>query len=159
MPSAPVPLRRLARSGLRRAAVGIACAVLSLLVMHRGTAEANAECGRRAVVLEYHDVTTHPTRNPYRIPAATFASQMDAVTAAGARAITVSELLAGLAAGCLPPRAVAVTFDDGYQGVYANALPILQDRGMVASLFLIGSDASVLAPREAAAGGRLRHLS
>ncbi len=38
--------------------------------------------------------------------------------------------------GNLPPRAVLVTFDDGYTDFWANAWPILQARGVPAVLFL-----------------------
>lgn len=37
---------------------------------------------------------------------------------------------------CLPPRALAITFDDGYRGAFEHAAPILKRRGLPATFFL-----------------------
>jgi len=38
---------------------------------------------------------------------------------------------------------VSLTFDDGYEDVYKNALPILQQRGLVATVFVTGGETKV----------------
>ncbi|WP_019140771.1 polysaccharide deacetylase family protein [Noviherbaspirillum massiliense] len=46
------------------------------------------------------------------------------------------EALAAQQAGDLPPRAVCITFDDGYRSVYELAVPILKDCGVHATVFV-----------------------
>ncbi|MBT8085957.1 MAG: polysaccharide deacetylase family protein, partial [Woeseia sp.] len=36
----------------------------------------------------------------------------------------------------IPPRTVVITFDDGYENFYTNALPVLQDLGLPATVFV-----------------------
>ena len=51
--------------------------------------------------------------------------------------ISFDELLASLSgAGRLPPRAMLVTFDDGYRDVFLNAFPRLQRAGCPAAIFV-----------------------
>ena len=52
--------------------------------------------------------------------------------------ISLGELTQRIAAGRpLPPRAIAVTFDDGYEDNYTNAYPVLKQYGVPATIFLI----------------------
>lgn len=44
--------------------------------------------------------------------------------------------LAAMAAGRLPPRAVCITFDDGYRSTHDLALPILKEFGLPAAVFI-----------------------
>lgn len=99
----------------------------------------------RAVILRYHRIVGPNARPvPLGLPADEFEAQLDFlrerchVTAAG-------EIVAALAAGePLPPRAVAITFDDGYADNHSQAFRLLQTRGLRASFFVtagwIGSD-------------------
>ncbi len=43
-----------------------------------------------------------------------------------------------IASGNLPPRALVITFDDGYASVHKNAMPALHARGLSACIYLIG---------------------
>lgn len=47
--------------------------------------------------------------------------------------------LAQLERGEVPDRAVVITFDDGYRSVYDGAFPLLQARGMPATVYLVTS--------------------
>jgi peptidoglycan/xylan/chitin deacetylase (PgdA/CDA1 family) len=90
----------------------------------------------RLVVLIYHRVL--PALDPMfprEITASDFDAQMNAI----ARHCTPMPLAAAvraLKAGDLPPRAVAVTFDDGYADNATVALPILQKHGVPATFFI-----------------------
>jgi peptidoglycan/xylan/chitin deacetylase (PgdA/CDA1 family) len=85
-----------------------------------------------AVLLAFHAVGEGPA--PLVVPEATFARQVAALRRAGCTALTVSELLRRLWDRRLPPRAVAITFDDGYASVHRRARPILADAGFVATV-------------------------
>jgi len=65
------------------------------------------------------------------------ARQLDRIAAAGAEVVTVSELGRRRRAGTLPGPAVAITFDDGFASIAAHAAPLLQERGLVATIFCV----------------------
>jgi phosphatidylinositol alpha-1,6-mannosyltransferase len=56
--------------------------------------------------------------------------------AANANVLTLSEANAALRRGVLPPRAVALTFDDGYVEWIDNVSPALRRRGLPATFFV-----------------------
>lgn len=91
--------------------------------------------GRLAVLL-YHRVLAAPDPvNDWDVTAAEFAQQMRALRA-WFNPLPLSEALARLAAGSLPPRAVSVTFDDGYADNADVALPILLRAQVPATFFI-----------------------
>ncbi|OBH74714.1 polysaccharide deacetylase [Mycobacterium mantenii] len=50
--------------------------------------------------------------------------------------LPLEEALAALVAGTLPPRALAITFDDGTHNLASHALPVLQELNLPAAVFL-----------------------
>ncbi|MDI3297764.1 MAG: polysaccharide deacetylase family protein [Bacillota bacterium] len=80
-------------------------------------------------ILMYHEIGLPPARGwagLYVSPAA-FAQQMEYLAAAGFHPITLDGWYEDVRQGRpLPPRPVVITFDDGYAGVYRNALPVLE---------------------------------
>jgi peptidoglycan/xylan/chitin deacetylase (PgdA/CDA1 family) len=69
----------------------------------------------------------------------------------GYRTLHLTQAMETLASGQpIPSRTFVITFDDGYQSVYEQALPVLHDFGMSATIFLtVGESAT------APSGGRL----
>jgi peptidoglycan/xylan/chitin deacetylase (PgdA/CDA1 family) len=67
----------------------------------------------------------------------TFEQQMNWLVRNGYRVIRLGELAAFLAGEqALPPRAVVITFDDGYESVYRHAFPVLRRLGLPATAFV-----------------------
>ncbi|MBU2076058.1 MAG: polysaccharide deacetylase family protein [Actinobacteria bacterium] len=65
-----------------------------------------------------------------------FEQHLDLLEERGARVLPLCEAVERLALGSLPPRAVALTFDDGYASVVETAWPLLRKRDMPATLFV-----------------------
>lgn len=93
--------------------------------------------GRQEVpVLMYHDVTDRPSVY-FDVPTGTFRRHLEQLREAGARPISLAQLHNHLAAGAsLPPRAVLLTFDDGYLGQLRFAYPLLKRFGFPAAFFV-----------------------
>lgn len=91
----------------------------------------------RAGILAFHAVEIGP--GPLCLAPAVFARQVSALAEAGVVAFTVSELMARMHSGSLPSRAVAFTFDDGYESVHRHALPTLASQGYVATVLPVTS--------------------
>lgn len=96
--------------------------------------------GRRIPILMYHEVTPrpHPAFLKYSITPGTFARQMRWLALAGYRTIGLDTLLdyrSGTAD--LPPRPIAITFDDGFRDCVEYTLPVLQARGFTATYFVV----------------------
>jgi len=72
----------------------------------------------------------------------------------GYRAVSLVEVIKCVQLSIpFPERALAITFDDGYQSVYQQAFPVLQRYGFSATIFLtVGKD------RSAKASDRLPHM-
>ena len=88
-----------------------------------------------AVILGYHRVIDGP--DPYQLAVSPerFAEHL-AVLARMARPLPLAELPELLAAGEVPKRTVAVTFDDGYADVLHVAKPLLTQFGIPATVFV-----------------------
>jgi len=94
--------------------------------------------GRRArlSILIYHRVLAHAdSLNTWDVTAGVFEAQMR-VVAENFVPLPLSEAVHRLTVGELPPRAVCVTFDDGYVDNVEVALPILQRHGLAATFFI-----------------------
>jgi peptidoglycan/xylan/chitin deacetylase (PgdA/CDA1 family) len=88
-------------------------------------------------ILMYHVINPPPAGAKFPglyVPAGEFAAQMQALKAAGWHAVTLDQVAAywkrGVPLG--PGKPVVLTFDNGYQSQYTNALPVLKRLGWVA---------------------------
>jgi peptidoglycan/xylan/chitin deacetylase (PgdA/CDA1 family) len=94
-------------------------------------------------VLMYHYISVPPANaDIYRIDLSVtpdrFAAHLDAMQQAGYTTISLYTLLDHLTLGTpLPEKPVVLTFDDGYIDHYINAFPLLRDRGMTATFFIV----------------------
>lgn len=89
-----------------------------------------------ALILGYHRVA-EVTRDEYEVCVTPkhFAEQMEALNKV-AQPISLGELVQCLKAGSVPPKAVAVTFDDGYADNLYEAKPILERYAIPATIFV-----------------------
>ncbi len=94
-------------------------------------------------ILLYHQVSDVPlAKDPFglAVTPTQFAIQMNDLRRRGYSGISMEDLaLARRGKRALPPRAVAITFDDGYQDNLDNALPVLQACGFSATVFVVAS--------------------
>ncbi|WP_123042975.1 polysaccharide deacetylase family protein [Cohnella candidum] len=90
----------------------------------------------KVAVLTYHHldaVESSITITPQR-----FKSDLEALKQNGFHVISMEDFVAFLQKKKpVPPNAVVITFDDGYESVYKYAYPILKSEGMTATFFLI----------------------
>ncbi len=81
-------------------------------------------------ILMYHVIASPPAGAPFPglyVPASEFAAQMDALAAAGYRAVTLDEVRrAWLGHGSLPAHPIVLTFDNGYRTQYTVARVVLR---------------------------------
>lgn len=91
------------------------------------------------VTLMYH-IVDDAIADAIAVSRAAFAAQMAWLRAEGYHALTVAEAAAiAQGAQAAPPRAVLITFDDGYVDNVTTALPILAHHELRATLFVISA--------------------
>ncbi len=94
---------------------------------------------RRSVILCYHGVGPSNLRiDPgfLRVPPAAFRTQLDLLREAGFEFVTVAEFAERSSGGEPPPGLVALSFDDGMDDNHAFVLPILQEYGVAATVYV-----------------------
>ena len=92
-------------------------------------------------VLCYHSISDMPDAGiltPYVVPVAQFEHHLDALLADGCVFISPDQFVDYVchAAG-VPPRSILLTFDDGYEDLEENVLPILKARSIPALAFVV----------------------
>ena len=117
----------------------------ALALRTAGSAIALHSSRRSLAVVNYHRVLARPDPLLQSEPdIAAFRWQM-ALLAECFNVMPLYDALRALDAGCLPPRTVCITFDDGYRSVHDLALPILREFKLPATVFVtsgyIGDDA------------------
>ncbi|NWG21099.1 MAG: polysaccharide deacetylase family protein [Chloroflexi bacterium] len=97
----------------------------------------------RMPILMYHyvrevDGGTDPLGYGLSVTPANFAAQLDALARLGYAPVRMDQALACLQGvpGC-PRRPVALTFDDGYADAASVVLPLLRERGFVATFYVV----------------------
>lgn len=139
-PSAPglrarrtVIRRRIA--GLMLLAAGLLATACDTPEADPGTQEPGPGGDAHAVLLLYHHVD-ETTPASTSITPERFEAHLDWLLDNDYRVLPLEEVIAGLeGARPLPPRAVAITFDDAYVSVHEQALPMLRSRRMPFTVF------------------------
>lgn len=91
---------------------------------------------KKLFILIYHRVLDKPDfMRPGEVDISVFNWQME-LLANFFNVLPLTEAVDRLYGNTLPPRAVAITFDDGYADNLHNALPILQHYGLTATFFI-----------------------
>lgn len=96
----------------------------------------------RVPVLMYHRVSEQMAAQDraYCVTPRQFAAHLDWLAAHGWRPCTVTAFERWYSGGAaLPERSVLITFDDGFEGVYRHAFPLLAARGWPATVFLVSA--------------------
>lgn len=93
-------------------------------------------------ILMHHQVGPHRPGSPlnrWRVTPRDFAWQLDTLKRLGYQGVALRDLVESTERNspAKGTRRVAITFDDGYRGVLANALPALQARGFAATVFVV----------------------
>jgi peptidoglycan/xylan/chitin deacetylase (PgdA/CDA1 family) len=95
----------------------------------------------RVPILMYHSISdnlfakSHPYYQINTSPSV-FARQMRWLRQSGYRTMDLPEMLGAMQAGRDLSRTVVITFDDGYQDFYSDALPVMKQCGFTATIFL-----------------------
>ncbi len=95
---------------------------------------------RRGVrILCYHGIAVadeHIFRPALFMSERRFRSRMETIRRRGHPVIDLASALDGLASGTLPDGAVVLTFDDGWYGTWNRALPVLEEFGFPATIYV-----------------------
>src|SRR5215510_4923205 len=86
-------------------------------------------------ILTYHKVNDDVDHFFGGVPVKVFATQMETLQRYWT-VLPLEELVERLYQNDVPPHAVAITFDDGYQDNYTNAFPVLKHYELPATIFL-----------------------
>lgn len=112
-------------------------AQLSLLVSLISFGGSAAAQIRDGVVLLYHHVAAD-TPAATSVRPETFAAHLDFLQREGYAVVALDDVVAAAIgeSSRLPPKAVALTFDDGYRSIYTTALPLIEARGWPFTVFV-----------------------
>jgi peptidoglycan/xylan/chitin deacetylase (PgdA/CDA1 family) len=94
---------------------------------------------RRLLILCYHGLSfadEHLWNPALYVEASRFRARMQALRDGGYRVLPLDEALRRLADGTLPPRSVAITFDDGGYSFGELALPVLREFQFPSTVYL-----------------------
>lgn len=92
----------------------------------------------RVAVLEYHHID--PQASDYTLTPDAFTQHLEVLKANHYHVISMQEFIGFLnGQRSVPPDAVVITFDDGYESFYKYAYPLLKEENMVATNFIIVS--------------------
>ncbi|KPV60434.1 hypothetical protein QJ48_05785 [Paenibacillus sp. A3] len=117
-----------------------------------GQPEAKIHYENKVIVLLYHDVQEPDAAGMPRLLTVTpnqFDAHLKALKDHGYQIIGMEDYVRFARQGKpVPPNAVVLTFDDGYESFYTRAYPILQKHSVPASNFVIGAPSDTNDPKK-----------
>lgn len=120
-------------------ALALGAAALLLLLPSLGASHSEIRYNEQVAVLMYHHVDDI-AQSSGTITTALFREQLTYLKNKGYRFITLQQFKDFMGGATVPPNAVLVTFDDGYESFYTNAYPILAELRIPAVNFVITHD-------------------
>jgi peptidoglycan/xylan/chitin deacetylase (PgdA/CDA1 family) len=94
---------------------------------------------RRLLILCYHGVARHDEHEwdgSLYVSEERLRRRMQLLVEERCNVLPLAEAVNRLRSGTLPPRAVTLTFDDGYYDFYASAFPVIESFGFPVTLYL-----------------------
>jgi peptidoglycan/xylan/chitin deacetylase (PgdA/CDA1 family) len=97
-------------------------------------------------ILMYHEVArsediadvSRITQRNYVVTVEAFRAHLDAIAASGCHTVSLDQFAAWQRdSAALPANPVVITFDDGFEGNLNHAAPLLAERGMSATVFVV----------------------
>ncbi|MCI0556354.1 MAG: polysaccharide deacetylase family protein, partial [Anaerolineae bacterium] len=89
-------------------------------------------------ILLYHHIGIPQSESPYYISPIDFERQIHLLSEWGYQTISVELLIRAIKQGAeLPPKPIILTFDDGGEGTFINALPIMQKYGFTGTAYIV----------------------
>lgn len=129
--------------------------LVSCLAVGAGASESIAPYAGRAVILNYHHISEDGKEGPATISADRFEEHLRFLKGQKFTVVSTKRLCRFLSGtDTLPPKAVCITFDDGYRSYAQVAVPILKRYGYPSTCFVVVADAS-----RAPTVGKLPHMS
>jgi peptidoglycan/xylan/chitin deacetylase (PgdA/CDA1 family) len=101
---------------------------------------------RGATVLTYHDVTDDPAYTSDQVSPAALRAQLAAAVRWGMQFVPLPELAQRFLRGDSVDRLSAIAFDDALVGVHRNAVGVLAELGLPATVFVVSDRLGVAAP-------------
>lgn len=128
---------------VRRFLVLLLCDAIALgilLLLFHGVDGATADgTGVTVPILMYHSVAENPVGD-YVVSPASFEADLRYLRDHGYQTVCVEELIAYVYDGTpLPEQPVVITFDDGFYNNLSEALPLLEEYDMKATISVVGS--------------------
>jgi peptidoglycan/xylan/chitin deacetylase (PgdA/CDA1 family) len=107
------------------------------IIRSTGNAIARVTRGNgRVAIVNYHRVLAAPSPFLASEPDIDIFTWQMELLARCFNVLSLREALAAIDSGRVPPRAVCITFDDGYRSVHDLALPVLRRLGLPATVFV-----------------------
>src|SRR5437588_1790581 len=119
---------------LRRAILGLARSVGAFAVIRKSRWR-----NKRLLILAYHGISIrdeHEWDRALYMPQEIFRERMDMLRQQRCSVLPLDEALRRLYDDNLPPRSVTITFDDGTRDFALRAIPILEEYGLAATVYL-----------------------